>query len=61
MQGSSARMALEKDGSKLVENSIKMILFINGKHKNLNKQLYEILDEILNLPMPSQQEFFSNN
>ena len=44
-------MSLEKDGSKLVENCIKMINKVHTKHKNLSESLYQILDEIINLPM----------
>jgi len=47
-------MSLEKDGSKLVENCIKMINKINDKHKKLSESLYEILDEIINLPMAEE-------
>ena len=34
IKGNSAKMALERDGSKLIENSIKMISKIKTKHAN---------------------------
>lgn len=43
-------MSLEKDGSKLIENCIKMFQHINGKHQAMQYHLYSILDEILALP-----------
>jgi len=44
-------MAIEKDGSKLVENSIKMFQHLNGKHAALKSQLYMVLDELIALPV----------
>lgn len=34
VKGNAARMSLERDGSKLIENSIKMISRIKTKHAN---------------------------
>jgi len=43
-------MALEKDGSKLIENCIKMIQQAKNKNKSQSEYIYQILDEIINLP-----------
>ena len=50
IQGNAAVMAIQKDGSKLIENAIRMITSLNQKHSAHAKQLYEILDEIVYLP-----------
>lgn len=67
IKGNAARMSLEKDGSKLIENSVKMISKVKTKHANQAKILITILDEIVQLPvkMPQfqyeyQQIFFSD-
>ena len=53
--GNAAQMALDKIGSQLVENSIKMI----GKmqHQNQYPQLYQILDELISLPDDTNVQF----
>ena len=48
-------MSLRKDGSKLVENCMKMIPFTNGgKHDAQTTQLFMILDEVISLPLHNQ-------
>lgn len=43
-------MAIQKDGSKLIENAIRMMIHVNSKHREHAVQLYQILDEIVYLP-----------
>ena len=52
-------MALEKDGSKLIENCIKMMGRNQGKNSSMTFKLHQILDEIINLPMYSEQQFIA--
>ena len=51
MKGNAARMSLEKEGSKLIENCVKMISKIQTKHMHQSKSLMSILDEIVSLPI----------
>jgi hypothetical protein len=51
LQGNVARMALEKDGSKLVENCVKMIGRIHTLNLTQAQSLLRILDELINLPI----------
>ena len=50
IQGNAAVMAIQKDGSKLIENSIRMIFQASQKHQSHHAQLLQILDEIVYLP-----------
>lgn len=43
-------MAIQKDGSKLIENAIRMIVHVDQKHSLHADQLYQILDEVIYLP-----------
>lgn len=43
-------MALQKDGSKLIENCIKMIQYAKNKNKGHTLDMFKILDEIIDLP-----------
>lgn len=59
--GNAAQMSLRKDGSKLVENCVKMIHKIGkGKHEQQASLLYQILDELIYLPQ-NQQEAYGNH
>ena len=59
--GNAAQMSLRKDGSKLVENCVKMIHQISkGKHVEHAQILYKILDEIIQLPQ-NQQHAYGNH
>ena len=51
LQGNVARMSLEKDGSKLVENCVKMIGRIHTLNLTQAQSLLRILDELINLPI----------
>jgi hypothetical protein len=55
VKGNAARMSLEKEGSKLIENCVKMISKIQTKHMNQSKSLMSILDEIVSLPIKLPQ------
>jgi len=47
-------MGVDRDGSKLLENCIKMIGDSNTQgNERLEKLQYEILDKIINIPMQS--------
>lgn len=54
IQGNAPALAIQKDGSKLIENSIKMILMVQSRHSLHRDQLYQILDEIVYLPLRVQ-------
>tara|TARA_B110000285_G_C15122389_1_gene618021 strand:- start:756 stop:977 length:222 start_codon:yes stop_codon:yes gene_type:complete len=54
-------MSLRKDGSKLVENCVKMISKIgSGKHEQQAPLLFLILDELIQLPQNPQHSYTEN-
>ena len=58
IQGNAAVMAIQKDGSKLIENSIRMIFHVNQKHLSHCSQLFQILDEVIYLPNRVSKQAF---
>ena len=51
-------MSLQKDGSKLIENIIKMIAHIHSKHVQQSHLLMNFLEEIVQLPVREYSKIF---
>ena len=67
LKNNVAQMSLEKDGSKLIENCIKMISRIHTLNLGQAQSLLKILDEVICLPVhvpnflyPENTIFFSD-